>query len=246
MELLRMGDFDYLHGGLGACLYYLERSPTPAITRFVEQLVNQLLANAIRYSNGDITWLYTDFDGRPADAPARYNLGLSHGTPSIVAILSLLYQRGYARNQCAELIQGNLNWLWNCRKQTGYSTFPHMVGDEQQEGESRLAWCYSDLGIANTFWVAGETLLNGHWKQIAEYAVLKAATRRCRKETSVADAGLCHGSAGAAHLFSRFASRFPVPTVQQAANYWLEDTFNWALPPDENAAFFVVYLYKQR
>lgn len=237
MELLRQCDYDYLHGGLSACLYYLERSPTPAVTRFIEQLVNQLSANAIRYPNGDITWLFIDFDRRPANDPVLYNLGLSHGTPSIITLLSLLYRQGYARNQCAELIQGNLQWLWHCRNQTGYSTFPHMIGDEQQEGESRLAWCYGDLGVANTFWMAGFILGLPIWQTRAYEIMLKASRRRTAEETLVKDACICHGSAGNAYLFRKFAGRNPHPLLTQAADFWLQDIATYVQPESQDDIF---------
>ena len=237
MEDLAKGNYDYMHGGLSSCLYFLERRPSPEIAAYITQLVDQLATIAISKNEGELTWVFPNFGNRKPEDPITYNLGLSHGTASIVALLCQIYKRGYAKAQCARMIDGTLRWMWTNRNTTSIALFPNCVMDEHPDEYSRLAWCYGDLGIANTFWLAGETLQNDHWKQIAEQAVLKAATRCNRRETSIADAGLCHGSAGVAHLFARFADHDPAPILEKAAQYWLDDTFSRALPLEENATF---------
>lgn len=237
MELLQKGDYDYLHGGLSAGLYYVERQPSTTIARYVERLVDTLSATAVRFPNGDITWSFDDFGRRKVDESTLYNPGLSHGTASIAALLSLFYERGYARQRCAELIQGTLQWIWNSRNQSGISVFPTMVSDKRQDQHSRLGWCYGDLGIANTFWLCGKTLHNGRWQSIACDTMLKAAQRRLPTETGVKDAGLCHGSAGIAHLFRSFARHTPHPILTDAADYWMQQTALYALPETAENVF---------
>ncbi|GAB4034271.1 lanthionine synthetase C family protein [Spirosoma gilvum] len=233
MDFLRAGDFDYLHGGLSACLYYLERSPTPALAHYIDQLVQQLSDMAVRYPNGDITWAYQD-DNLPS---ALYNLGLSHGTSSIIAILSLLYERGYARPRCAELILGSLQWVWNQRNHKGISVFSNFAGPEHLNSESRLAWCYGDLGIANTLWMAGSILRLPIWQTRAYEVMLKASLRRTPIETMIKDAVICHGSAGSAYQFRKFAKRTQHPQLTQAAEFWLQELVTYILPEDQDDIF---------
>ncbi|WP_460913275.1 lanthionine synthetase C family protein [Spirosoma areae] len=233
MEDLSTGNFDYLHGGLGACLYFLERRPTPEIDAYLTQIIAQLATIAVEKNNGEVTWLFPNFGERKPEDPADYNLSLSHGTASIVAILCLLYKRGYAKAQCVRLIEGALRWMWNSRNKEGIAVFPNRVTDESQDEYSRLAWCYGDLGIANTYWRAGEILRSDRWRQIAEYTIVKAAPRRSRMETLISDAGLCHGSAGAAYLFSQFANRYQASILEQASHQWLGDTVSRVWPQEE-------------
>jgi hypothetical protein len=245
MELLQKGDYDYLHGGLSAGLYFLERQPSAAISHYIDTFVEQLSATAIRFPNGDITWPFHDFNRRTPDRPVDYNLGLSHGTASIVAMLRLFYEGGYARKRCAELISGTLQWMWNSRNRTGNSLFPTAVGAIRKDDESRLGWCYGDLGIACAFWQAGQTLNNPSWRAIGEQTILKAAQRRSMNDTKVADAAICHGSAGVAYIFRRFAQRIPNPSLTQAADYWLQETARHASADNEENVFLSYYAPSQ-
>jgi hypothetical protein len=233
MDDLGKGSFDYLHAGLGACLYFLERPRTAETVYYLAEIVSMLDKIALKKADGSITWHFRNFDS-PADDSVSYNLGLSHGTASIVALLSLLYQHGYAQPQCARLIEGGLQWLWSVRNTDNPAVFPRQLYDDQPREEfSRLAWCYGDPGIAHTFQMAGEIFGNNRWKQIAEYTMLKAAPRRNRKETLVSDVGFCHGSSGLGHLFSKFAQSYSNPVFEKTAHYWLEATLNRSLPPSE-------------
>ncbi len=233
MDDLSKGRFDYLHAGLGACLYFLERPRTPEIVYYLKETVAQLDKIAIKKTDGSTTWHFRNFDN-PADESVSYNLGLSHGTASIVALLSLLYQNGYARPECTRLVEGGLQWLWSTRNSDHPAVFPRQILDDQTQDEfSRLAWCYGDPGIAHTFQMAGEIFGNTRWKQIAEHTMLKAAARRSRKETLVSDTGFCHGSSGLGHLFSKFARWYPNPVFEETARYWLDATLNQALPSPE-------------
>ncbi|MGA0560162.1 lanthionine synthetase C family protein [Larkinella sp. VNQ87] len=235
LEPLQNGDYDYLHGGLSAGLYFLERQPNPAIARYVEHLVETLNKTALRFPNGDITWPFTDFGRRKPGDPIRYNPGLSHGTASIASLLSLFYERGYARARCAELIRGTLQWIWNTRNRSGLSVFPTLVSDPRTDQDSRLSWCYGDMGIASAFALCGLKFGHQPWQSIAYETMRKAAQRREPADTNVYDAGFCHGSAGLAYLFRRLARPMANPVLAEAADYWMQQTLAFALPDtDEN------------
>ncbi len=236
MILLEEGNYDYLHGGLSACPYFLERTASPQIAHYAAQIIEQLAAVAVRFPNGDITWRFDNFGDRTPDQPNVYNLGLSHGTASIVAILSLFYEKGYARARCAELIRGNLQWMWRVRNKSAHAIFPNTVTDVPTDQESRLAWCYGDLGIANTFWLAGEKLKNQTWKGMAEQTILHAAARR-GTDTLLNDAALCHGTTGAMYFFRQFAQRTRQPLLNETADFWLQKTAELAQPETENDVF---------
>ncbi|MEZ4905911.1 MAG: lanthionine synthetase C family protein [Spirosomataceae bacterium] len=236
MLLLKDGDFDYLHGGLSACLYFLERKPSAQVESYVEQIVTQLSEIAVRFPNGDISWKFRNFNQYTLANAPTCNLGLSHGTASIVAVLSLLYERGYARELCKELIEGNLQWMWRVRNKASYSIFPNTVTDEPQEQESRLAWCYGDLGIANTFWLAGEKLQNQTWKDVANQTILNSATRQ-DENMRIHDAPFCHGAMGASYIFRKFAKRLAKPLLEVTADVWLQKALDFALPKDQKDVF---------
>jgi hypothetical protein len=189
---------------------------------------------AVKSAQGGLTWKYVD-SGRGPEAPVLYNLGLAHGTGSIVAMLSLLYQKGYARQQCARLIAQTLRWMWNVRNRNHVATFPNAVGETPRDEYSRMAWCYGDLGIAAAFYLAGNTLGVARWKDRARYILRKAAARRAYADTTDRDAGICHGSAGVGYIYLKFAGIFGSPLLRKTAHDWVEDTLQRALPaPGDN------------
>ncbi|MFN8346640.1 MAG: lanthionine synthetase C family protein [Spirosomataceae bacterium] len=240
MLLLEDGNYDYLHGGLGACLYFLERTPSPQITGYLARIADRLGETAVRFPNGDITWKFDNFGSRSPQEPNLYNLGLSHGTASIVVILSLMYEKNYARERCRELIYGNLQWMWDVRNKAGNSIFPNTVGDTLMDQESRLAWCYGDLGIAHAFRLAGEKLQNEGWIKKAEQVMLHAAARR-GPDTLMKDAPLCHGTMGASYLFRQFAKHSPEPELLEAADFWFGQTTVLARPETAEDVFLSYY-----
>ena len=236
MMLLEDGNYDYLHGGLGACLYFLERTQSPQIEDYLTQIVEQLSTVAVRFRNGDITWKFDNFGSRGPEEPNVYNLGLSHGTASIVAILSLLYEKGHARERCAELISGNLQWMWRVKNKGTKSVFPNTVTDIPTDQESRLAWCYGDLGIANTFLLAGEKLQNDAWKNRAEQTILHSVARR-GPDALMNDAAFCHGTIGASYFFHQFSKQIVYPALHEAVDFWFQKTVKFAQLEHSNDVF---------
>ncbi|CCH51158.1 lanthionine synthetase C family protein [Fibrisoma limi BUZ 3] len=227
MQLISEGDYDYLHRGLGAGPYFLERTPSATIAGYVEQLVGQLAQVAVRFPNGDVAWKFLNFNKFDQTNAFLYNLGLSHGSASIVALLSLFYERGYARTLCRELIEGNLQWMWRVRNKNSVSIFPNIIADSADDQKSPLGWCYGDLGIANAFWLAGEKLGRPDWQTLAVQTIHKAATRR-GDDAHISDGGICHGAGGVSYLFRRFAHRTNRPLLNEAADYWFEQLLTYA------------------
>jgi lantibiotic modifying enzyme len=240
MNSLREGDYDYLHGGLGEILYFLERTPNPNIHRYIKSLVVQLEKMAVPSPHGGITWIAPKVRSGQTDDEARYNLGLSHGVDSIVAVLALAYEKGYERERCHKLILLSLEWMWNVRNRQDLSTFPTMVTDVLQDQHSRLAWCYGDLGVASAFYLAGEKLGYKPWKDIALLTIHKSTLRREFADTTIRDSAICHGSAGVAHMYRRFAEATGNPLFHSTAGYWLTDTLRRARPETEANVFLQV------
>jgi lantibiotic modifying enzyme len=237
MKCLQEGEFDYLHGGLSTMLYFLERTPSPRIHQYIKALVLELEKLSIISPKGGITWLFMKHGHhKPGDTP-EYNLSLSHGVASIVAVLALAYEKGYERERCHKLIHLALRWMWNVRNKQDTSMFPYIVTDVLQDQHSRLAWCYGDLGIASAFYLAGEKLGYKPWKDTALHTIYKSTLRREFADTHVRDAGICHGSAGIAYIYHKFSKVSTNPIISSAARFWLTDTLQRSLPETEEAVY---------
>lgn len=224
---LKQNNYDYLHGSLGICLNALENIDENA-QQYLNEVINILSINADKNLYG-ISWKSIEFESKTE----MYNLGLSHGLPSIITIISYIYEAGIAKEKCLELLQGSINWLLQQKLPEGsLSIFPYSVPVEKPENyqpaPSRLAWCYGDLGIARSLWLAGKATDNETWQQEAINIMLHASKRRNLEENKVYDAGLCHGSAGIAHIFNRFYQDTKIEEFKTAATYWYKVTLDFA------------------
>lgn len=149
----------------------------------------------------------------------RINLGVAHGTPGVVGALAGLANCG-ARS-ARPLLDAAANGLVAQRREAGRETaFGHFAGDE---AESRCGWCYGDPGVAMQLVHAGRVLRRDDLMEAAIDTALRAA-RRPAASAGVVDAGLCHGSAGLAHLYGRLHQVLGQPELLQAARYWLRRT----------------------
>lgn len=190
--------YDGLHGNLGLSKYFMSLKDHAAIS----SLVAKLSLSGI--TDGDmIKW---KSNTRRKEGVVDYNISLSHGMSSIVAMLSKIHTAGIEKEQCARLIEGAVNYILAQKlpKDEFVSIFGNYALESMpQPHSSRLAWCYGDLGIAAALWQASQTLGRKDWENEAKSIMLHASKRRDMKENCVMDACFCHGTAGIAHIFNK-------------------------------------------
>jgi lantibiotic modifying enzyme len=100
-----------------------------------------------------------------------------------------------------------------------------------------MAWCYGDLGVASALWLAGNSLNDNCWKEKAIEILLHNTTRVDAADTGIKDAGLCHGTAGIAHIFNRAYCNTGVQEFKNAALYWFQKTADMAVYKDGLAGY---------
>ncbi len=231
---------DFLHGGIGAIAYFLNRLPNIYAEDCLIKFVNLLWEKAEKGTN-EIKWK-NSFNQELSEPGIirEYNLGLSHGIPSLIIILIKIYNKNIAATKCKKLIMGSIEWILNQKLPESYdSIFPNSVGSTIEKHSSRLAWCYGDLGVSSSIWQAGQALNREDWKQEALNILLHSSKRRDLKENSVVDAALCHGTAGIAHIFNRFYKETGIKEFDDARWYWLEQTLKMAKWEDGLAGYKV-------
>ncbi|MCK5168939.1 MAG: hypothetical protein KAQ75_03590, partial [Bacteroidales bacterium] len=91
------------------------------------------------------------------------------------------------------------------------------------------------VGIA--LWQAGKNTNNEEWKNKALEILLHTTKRKDLKENSVIDAGLCHGTAGIAHIYNRMYNNTGRDEFKKAAIYWFEQTLKMAKYDDGLAGY---------
>lgn len=242
-EKISDGDYDFMHGATGAALYYLKRinSSKEYATQITSEYTKLLLSKAEQHSSDSIYWKRT-LDLKPG-YPDRVDLGLSHGLPSILVYLCKVYEKGILQ----ELIYPQIKYLSNYilfleNKDHSKGFFPTAVRLEKNgiiagTSASRLAWCYGDLGVCISLWHANKILKSSFLADFIMKVLTHSAGRRDLNANGVKDAGICHGSAGIAHIFKRFFHRYQDEYLLDAANYWYDVTLKMSVHEDGIAGF---------
>jgi lantibiotic modifying enzyme len=232
-------NFDFLHGAIGIG-FYLLHVQNEACDLHLAELIKQLQRKGI-YFKDTIKW-ESVFNSA---THKQYNLSLSHGIASIIIFLSKCYaQKRYYEVQTEELLNRSLRYLLSQRNDKDKrmnSLYPNSGEMSAASRNSRLSWCYGDLGIAAAFWQAGKALAENKWKKEAIAILIHATTRKDLITNNVVDAGICHGTAGIAHIFNRFYWETKNPLFRDAADYWIEQTLQMARFENGLAGYKVWY-----
>jgi hypothetical protein len=133
-----------------------------------------------------------------------YNMGLAHGIPSILVILSKSYC--IARNAVyLEIIDKTINWLIE-QDSNGVPSFHELVivgkGKKDNLSHSRLGWCYGDLSVGYSLYMVYKNTNIERYKQIA-IGIINRTVGRDFDSANVIDNTICHGTIGIAHMYNR-------------------------------------------
>jgi lantibiotic modifying enzyme len=201
--------YDLISGVVGTGIYWLERLPHQKALYGIKQVLGYLDHTSQSIDTG-VTWFTPPpliHASQKHWAPHGYhNLGVAHGVPGVISFLA---QVASIPNNCetnqraSKLLSASVDWLLRQRRPSNclsrYSSWqiPNETGDD-----SRLAWCYGDLGIAAVLYLAGERMGEVSWQSEAIDMAYECASRKADRH--VIDAQLCHGALGIAHIFHRF------------------------------------------
>ncbi len=218
-EFNKYGNYDFLHGSLGL-LFVSNYCRKLLGDNFVKTRIDSVLEGVQTSEKG---FYFNNWMGvyKNIDITKSINFSLSHGLASAVIVLS-------KNNEGKEAVKGILKYIktYKSKNKDTLSLYPSVVEKGKKiEYNSRLAWCYGDLGIAIAFWQAGKILSNELWKKEAIEIMIHASTRKDLKKNKIVDAGFCHGTSGVAHIFNRFYKETKLEIFNKARNYWLEQTF---------------------
>ncbi|MEV7596330.1 lanthionine synthetase C family protein [Kitasatospora sp. NPDC089797] len=230
-----MAGYDVVGGltGLGRYLLACGEGQRPLLVALLEHLV--ALSRPLRIDGSELPGWWVPGPPSPAVA-ARYpgghlNLGLAHGIPGPLALLSLARLAGVDVPGAAGAAHRIAGWLLGQRLRDAagvpQSDWPAVVGPEAAVGRgravgpepvigadgeaavsggapARIAWCYGSPGIARALQLAGRAFGVPEWEAEAVRA-LHAALDRPRERWGLDDAMLCHGTAGLLQVAGRVA-----------------------------------------
>lgn len=218
--------YDLVHGLTGLGVYALARWPRPAAAQCLLGVVEQLARRARHDRDGVYWWTPPMWKGpqRERYQPGGVDLGVAHGMAGVIPFLARVYRVGLAQQTVRPLLDGAVGWLLAHMVDTvSGPTAPCFVADDIEPGPARSAWCYGDPGVAVALLLAARDVGEPAWEAVAT-ALAMGAANRPPDQSGVVDAGLCHGSAGLAHLFNRMYQMTSEPVLADAARFWVERT----------------------
>lgn len=220
-DLYFCNDLDFLHGGLGIAAYYLFCRSKSSLSR-ADLFFEKLLLKKRDLEDGSCMWVTRVNDGkRDLDV---INLGLSHGMAATVVFLSKYYDLTHNAKAKEVLYQVIRFYKANQNPPEYKSMFRPWIEPEKPDVfiDSRLAWCYGDLGIAAAINYAGRVFED---KDLRDYslAIVDKTTERFA-ESRITEETFCHGSSGVSYLYRHFYQVTGKEEYRLAAQYWLERT----------------------
>jgi lantibiotic modifying enzyme len=227
LALLDHNQFDFVHGAFGIANYFLKRLHKDQALVFLNEFVDIIHKKSFFISDKSSCFL------KVIDVVKKLphvNFGLAHGLPSFIVFFSKAIKFDINRQKSFELVNGYINYLLQSKlnSKNSLSVFPNSDKANEKFGSSRLAWCYGDLGISTSLFQAAQTLNRKDWEQAAIDIILHSTKRQDLEENIVYDAGLCHGTAGIAHIYNRMYINTKRNELKIASNYWYEQTLKMA------------------
>ncbi len=230
LDQLKKGNIDFLHGAIGNMLALVDMDY--GIFAKNETVYLQQLRALGEENENHIKWK-TRTEMSSEKKPFSYNSSLSHGSSSIIILLSEILNKNKKSGLTRELLIKACNYILSTKniEIDTKSLYPSIVfaEDGSKSGSSRLAWCYGDLGVGMALFKAGNVLGNLKFKKEGLDILLFTTTLKSKPETLVKDACICHGCAGIAMIYKSLFKQTGIPEFRDSANYWLNETIEQAV-----------------
>ncbi|MFD5344125.1 lanthionine synthetase C family protein [Streptomyces anulatus] len=224
--------YDVLGGTAGIGRYLLARHEAAdgraereaaggALTEVLASLVAVATADDItRHGTRLPAWWVTD--GLDHGLAEHLNLGLAHGVPGPLALLSVAWRAGFRVDRQDEAIERIMALLSRLRTaDEAGPRWPHLMTLERMEsGEpperGRDSWCYGAAGAARAVHLAGAALDRADWR--AEAGAALRGTLTAASDDLIRDSALCHGWAGLLQIVLRTAHDGDDPGLHATAD----------------------------
>lgn len=238
---LSQGNYDFLHGALGYAFYFFSRyreTEDFSLKNKYESYILDFLARLedLSINKGDtLKWEFILKEANGNNGNKRYNLGLSHGITSIINFISRLQKFDKFRAYSDKLLDGSLNYVLEVQSDNprNLSLFPNWVDEGTTPCyDSRIAWCYGDLGIGLSLMNVGKALNNESLLLHAQRVLTHTTYRKTPEQTQVCDASICHGSYGNALMYQRVYQEFDSELFKSTLDFWIKDGFEKAIHKD--------------
>lgn len=195
---LGFADYDVVGGVSGLLHHFLA---APAHHDLAAQATAALAALCLREGERPGWWVtHGPNPMKPGPPGGHGNVGLAHGAAGILAALSRAGLSDVDAPGRDDAIDALAAWILGLRQvDDGGAHWPTHVPGEARATDGRLSWCYGTPGIALGVTAAAGLRGRPDWAA----SVAAALDDAVAAPAGMADAGLCHGWAGLAHVLWR-------------------------------------------
>lgn len=226
MQLLSEGNFDYLHGSMGLAYYLLYNLKTPSDgSLFFEDYLKRLESLHVKSRFG--MFIPNPIISNLGSSRDEINLGLAHGMPSVLRLLTECFKRDVSPEFSKRFALNIVDCILNCQNidtAKSKSYFPPFmsISVDQDSIQSRLAWCYGDLGVGYSLYLAGVAFSDRYIKEFA-VKILEFSTMHLQEDAvGIRDLGMCHGVAGVAHIYKKIWKSTELTIFKKTYDSWLD------------------------
>ncbi|MFI5617460.1 lanthionine synthetase C family protein [Streptomyces sp. NPDC051567] len=230
-EPAAFAEYDLLHGLTGIGVHLLHHTPgDDALAAVLSYLV--ALTRPLAVDGETLPGWWCAHDPRRLHAPGGHaNFGMAHGITGPFALLAQALRRGAVVDGQREAVATVTAWFDRWQQHDDHGLWwPETItrqevvaGRPQVTGTGRPSWCYGTPGITRALQLAAIATADIGRQEAAENA-LAACLSDERQLAHLADAGLCHGTAGLFQTTWRAARDARTPILGAAARR-LADTF---------------------
>jgi len=222
-----VGLFDVITGLAGAGRHLLGRVQSAPCRRALETLLRALIylseEDADAVPHWHTTFPHSTDNLRRFYPDGHVNLGMAHGIPGPLALLSLSASQGVevagqrdAIVRIADrIVKAQCSDEWGVGfpvaasiptacKESMHADVQNMHANANAAAPARAAWCYGPPGVARALWLAGVASGRSEYRDLA-LAAMTAVFKRPIPNRRIDSPTLCHGVAGLLQITLRFA-----------------------------------------
>ena len=236
---LRNNIYEFLYGAGGTGFFWLAMNNKEMVSHIVSALYG---AKEDDTSSGGYKWRMRSVS--MSEEP-KYNLSMSHGIVGVLLFLLRAFGK-YDDMAAKEMVEGGIEYILSLKGdgKDEISLFPSIAesGAPVSRRESRLGWCYGDLGTAYFVHEAAVILHRSDWTNEALSVYRHASRRRTVQSSMAVDAGLCHGTAGIAMMFNDIYGKTGDAAFRECTDFWIGETLGHARFPDGLAGYKTLHV----
>lgn len=225
LENSTQNDYDFLHGGLGIAMYFIERYKFKKDQK-IKDILMEFSNSIIDKINDNIETVFlNDFEKSNQKC---FHFGLAHGISGFLNFFIHLQSIFEETSQDVKLvIKKIVDFIFKFKKYDEESKqfYPsHFMIEENVMRKSRLGWCQGDLGIGISIYNAG-FFLDDKEVQQEGIKLINATKNITLNDSCVNDFAICHGSSGIILQYYLVAKKLD-QDYTESIDIWLENLKN--------------------